>query len=344
MKMQVFALSVGLTWLLIPQVTMAQSKGAADEDSAKAAVRFQQAVELYREGSYEGALAEFRKAYQISPSYRVLYNIAQTQYALHDFVSAHRSLVQYMAEGRGEIPADRRAQVDEMLAKLEERIAELRISTNVTGADIRVDGVSVGTSPLFGLVPVNVGTRTVSAFKIGAPETVRTVTVAGRENVKVELQIDESIVTSAARAPSAVSSSVPLIERTQPQAVSLIKTTQPPVTPGRTGLIVSLSTTAVLGVGTGVFGYLALNAQKDLKNQISTYPNTRDNIENARTRSKNYGYITDALGAATLVSGGVALYFLFSHSGVSPKPKSGIASEPIVVAPTVGGLVLQGSF
>jgi len=31
----------------------------------------------------------------------------------------------------------------------------------------------------------------------------------------------------------------------------------------------------------------------------------------------------------------VALYFLFSHSGVSPKPKSGIASEPIVVAPTV---------
>jgi len=83
---------------------MAQSKGTADEDSAKAAVRFQQAVELYREGSYEGALAEFRKAYQISPSYRVLYNIAQTQYALHDFVSAHRSLVQYMAEGRGEIP------------------------------------------------------------------------------------------------------------------------------------------------------------------------------------------------------------------------------------------------
>jgi hypothetical protein len=344
MKTQVCALFVGLTWLLIPQVTMAQSKGPTDEDSAKAAVRFRQAVELYREGSYEGALAEFRKAYQISPSYRVLYNIAYAQYALHDFVGAHKSLMQYMAEGRGEIPADRRAQVDEMLAKFEERIAQLQISTNMTGVDIRVDGVSVGTSPLPRLVPVNLGTRKVSAFKAGAPEAVRMVTVAGRESVKVELQIDEPIVASEERAPSAVSPSVPLTEGTQLRTVSLIRKTQPPVAPGRTGLIVSLSTTAALAVGTGVFGYLALNAQKDLKDQVNTYPNTKDRIEDARTRSKNYGYVTDALGAATLISGGVALYFALFHSGVSPKPRSGKASEPIVVAPTMGGMVLQGSF
>ena len=344
MKTQVFALSVGLTWLLIPEVTLAQSKGTGDDDTAKAAVRFQQAVELYREGSYEGALAEFRKAYQISPAYRVLYNIAQTQYALHDFVGAYKSLMQYTAEGRGEIPADRRAQVDEMAAKLEERIAQLQILTNVTGADIRVDGVSVGTSPLLGLVPVNVGTRKVSAFKTGAPEAVRTMNVAGKESVKVELQIDESIVTSAARAPSAVPPFAPLIEKTQPRAVSIITTTQPPVTPGRTGLIVSLSTTATFAVGTGVFGYLALNAQKDLKDQVNTYPNTKANIENARSRSKNYGYVADALGAATIISGVVALYFALFHSGVSPKPKSGKVVEAIVVAPTVGGIVFQGSF
>jgi len=345
MKTQALALSVGLTWLLIPHVTMAQSKGTADDDAARAAVRFQQAVELYREGSYEGALAEFHRAYQISPSYRVLYNIAQTQYALHDFVSAHKSFVQYMAEGKGEIATDRRAQVDEILGKIEERIAQLQISTNVFGADIRVDGVSVGTSPLLGLVSVNVGARKVSAFKAGAAEAVRTVTVAGRESVKVELQIDESAVTSAARASSAVSPSASLVEKTQPRlSVSLIKTTQPPVTPGRTGLIVSLSTTAAFAAGTGIFGYLALNAQKNLKDQVATYPNTRDNIENARTRSKNYGYVTDALGAATLVSGGVALYFVLSHRGASSKAKSGIVSEPIVLAPTVGGIVLQGGF
>jgi hypothetical protein len=107
-------------------------------------------------------------------------------------------------------------------------------------------------------------------------------------------------------------------------------------------LIVSLSTTAALAVGTGVFGYLALGAQKDLKDQINTYPNTKATIENARTKSKNLGYVTDAFGAATLVSGGVALYFAITQGGGSPKPKKAVG--PIVLAPTVGGMVVQGGF
>ena len=337
MKIQVFGLSVALTCLLLPQVTMAQAKGGDDADSEKAAVRFQRAVELYREGSYEGALAEFSKAYQVSPSYLVLYNIAQTQYALHDFVGAYKSLLQYMAEGGAEISADRRTQVDEMTVKLVGRIAHLQISTNVAGADIRVDDVSVGTSPLPGPVAVNVGTRKVSASKAGSPEAVRVLTVAGRENVKVEFEIAVPALASTNPAPGAMSPSASL-------PTSLVAKKQAQALPSRAGLIVSLSTTAALAVGTGVFGYLALGAQKDLNDQVKIYPNTRHNIEDARTKSKNYGYLTDALGAATLVSGGVALYFALSHGGDPQKPKSGKADAPIVVSPTVGGMVVEGSF
>jgi len=114
----------------------------------------------------------------------------------------------------------------------------------------------------------------------------------------------------------------------------LIKTTQPPVTPGRTGLMsVSLP--------------LRFSA-RDWRIRLpctqcpegSEEPNQHLSKHQRQHRKCPYQeqelcYITDALGAATLISGGVALYFLFSHSGVSPKPKSGIASEPIVVAPTV---------
>jgi len=314
---------------------MAESPGTENADSAKAAARFQQAVELYREGSYEGALAEFRKAYEVSPSYRVLYNIAQTQYVLHDFVGAYKSLMQYMTEGSGEIPADRRTQVDEMFAKLGERIAHVQISANVAGANIRIDDVSVGNSPLPEAIPVNVGTRKVSAFKAGSPEAIRMVTVAGKERVKVDLQIAEPMGASARLAPRAASPVASL---------SLLTKTQAPAEPSRTGLIVSLSTTATLAVGTGVFGYLALKAQKDLNNQLNTYPNTQSKIEAARTKSKTYGYVTDALGAATLISGGVALYFVLTRSGDSLRPKSRATNQPIVLAPTVGGMVLQGSF
>jgi len=333
MKTQLIALSVAWTWLFIPQATMAQSQSSEDADTAKAAVRFQRAVELYREGSYEGALAEFSKAYQVRPSYPVLYNIAQTQYALHDFVGAYKSLMQYMAEGGSDIATDRRAEVDEMTVKLVGRIAHLQISTNLAGADIRVDDVSVGTSPLPGPVPVNVGSRKVSASKAGSPEAIRVLTVAGRENVKVELVMDSPTVTSVKLSPGAMPPSASLSVKTPLQSG-----------PSRTGLVVSLSATAALAVATGVCGYLALSAQNHLNDQINTYPNTKNNIDNARTKSKNYGYVTDALGAATLISGGAALYFAITHYGNSSAAKSEKANKTIVVSPTVGGMVLEGNF
>jgi len=342
MRTTIIALIVGLTLVHVPRSSTAQSRSADDADSTKAGVRFQQAVDLYREGSYEGALAEFRKAYQTSPSYRVLYNIAQTQYALHDFVGAYKSLIQYMAEGRGEISGDRLVQVDEMSAKLRERIAHLQISASVAGADIRIDDVSVGSSPLPGPVPVNVGKHNITAWKTGLPTASRTLTVAGKETVKVELTLDETSVTSA---------TVAVQERPEggtPSGATITKT-QPTSPPGRTGLVLSLSTTAALAVATGICGYLALGAQQDLKDQVATYPNTKDNIDSARSKSRNWGYITDAFGTATVISGGVALYYALVH-GSDLRAQKSDQQQPdkkersVSLAPTVGGMVLQGKF
>lgn len=338
MRTTIVSLFIGLT-LLAPSA-FAEPR-AQDDDNAKAGARFQQGVDLYREGSFEGALAEFRKAYQLSPSYRVLYNIAQTQFALHDFVGAYKSLIQYMAEGRGEISGERLMQVDDMSAKLRERIAHLQISTNVVGADIRIDDVSVGSSPLPGPIPVNVGKHTITAWRTGLPTASRTLAVAGKETVKVELVIDETSVASATASPERAVAAT--------SAAGTATKAHPASPPGRTGLVVSLSTTAALAIATGVCGYLALGAQQDLKDQVDSYPNTRDNIDNARTKSKNWGYVTDALGAATIVSGGVALYYALTHGTGSQRPKadkqqSEKNTPAISLAPTVGGMVLQGSF
>ncbi len=317
---------LGLATLLGPHVAAANEEANA----AEAAARFQRAVDMYREGGYEGALAEFRKAYQISPSFRVLYNIAQAQYALHDFVGAYKSLVQYMSEGGADIPTDRRLQVDEMFAKLSERIARIQVTTNVAGADIRIDDVSVGTSPLPEAVTVNVGKRKVSASRPGFPEVVRAVTVAGKEILKIELRLEEaSRPVSATNLADAKSS--PFVVVTEPQRA-----------PSRIPLILSLSVAATCAVTTGVLGYLALDAHRKFKDQVSTFPNSSAEIEDARTRSKRYGYLVDGFGAATVVSGGIALYLALTRGGSEAKPAKPI--KEVVLAPTPGGVVLQGMF
>jgi hypothetical protein len=326
MKICSLMLVLGVAVLLGPRMAAANE----ESNAAEAATRFQRGVDMYREGGFEGALAEFRKAHEISPSYRVLYNIAQAQYALHDFVGAYKSLVQYMSEGGSEIQTDRRLQVDEMFAKLSERIARIQVTTNVAGADIRVDDVSIGTSPLPGAVTVNVGTRKVSAFKAGAGEMFRVVTVAGKENLKIDLRLDEPSQPVSA-APAGSTKSSPFVVATEARSV-----------PSRIPLILTTSVALTCAVATGVFGYLALDSQRKFKDQVNTFPNSRSEIEDARSQSKHYAYLADGFGAATAVSGGVALYLLLTHNG--SKSKTDKPSKDVVLSPTPGGVVMQGSF
>src|SRR5450631_2422239 len=126
MKRNVSILAAGLSFLL---ASSALAAGPADASNAteRARANFHHGVKLYNEGSFEAALAEFRRAYQISPNYRLLYNIAQAYFDLHDYVNSLKALKQYVQEGGSEIAADRRIEVSELNQKLEERIANLDI-------------------------------------------------------------------------------------------------------------------------------------------------------------------------------------------------------------------------
>ena len=55
-------------------------------DQAKA--HFKTGTELYDENNFRGALVEFQRAYQLAPSYRVLYNIGQVDMELADYAGA----------------------------------------------------------------------------------------------------------------------------------------------------------------------------------------------------------------------------------------------------------------
>src|SRR5262245_45434901 len=64
-------------------------RGGAEPPSPavdEARARYARATQLWDEGHHEGALVEFRRAYELTHEYRVLYNIAQVCYRLRDYV------------------------------------------------------------------------------------------------------------------------------------------------------------------------------------------------------------------------------------------------------------------
>ncbi|HXU82390.1 MAG TPA: tetratricopeptide repeat protein [Polyangia bacterium] len=288
----------------------------------EARTRFQAGVQLFHEGSFDAALAEFRKAYSLAPSYRVLFNIAQVQFELHDYVEALKTFRQYLQEGGADIPPDRRAQVDGEVQKLERRVSLVEIVVDVDGAEILLDDVPVGTSPMRLPLMVNAGNRRITATKPGRVTTARNLTVAGGDRVTIEMKLPEvAAVRLSDQPPVPASAAVPSA-------------------PSRTKMWVALATTAALGIGAGTFAILTQQAKHDFENQLAAFPTTKENIDQARHKMVVDAAITDGLAGAALLAGGITLYFALSHSGDEPEARQ----ARIQVAPTLGGFSVSGSF
>jgi tetratricopeptide (TPR) repeat protein len=148
---------------------------ANDDPRAAARSHFERGNELAGSGAYEAALAEFRQAYEKSPHFAVLYNMGLCLVALGRPIEAIEAFRKYLAEGRSEVPAARRDEVEAQIATLDSRLAELSVTTDRPGARVLVDGRDVGQTPLAGPVRLGAGKHDVSASVEGAPAASRTV-------------------------------------------------------------------------------------------------------------------------------------------------------------------------
>jgi hypothetical protein len=283
---------------------------------SEASQHFTKGVQLFKEWS-----SEFRRAYQLAPSYRVLYNIAQVNYELHNYVEALKGFRQYMSEGGSEIPKDRQTQVEAEIRKLEGRVGYLEVTANVVGVQVSVDEVPVGTLPLRSPILVNPGVRRVSASKSGYLMTARNVTITGGDHSQVQLEMNEI---------------------TQVRVVREEVKVRAPERP-RTAMWISLAATGALGATSGIFAIMANSAKKDFENELATYPTTKEQIDKARDKASLYGGLADGFAVGAIVAGGATLFFALSH----PSSSSAASAPPpkrIAFAPTLGGVVAVGEF
>jgi PEGA domain-containing protein/tetratricopeptide repeat protein len=170
--------------------------GGDAKAKTEARTHFDRGVQLGHAGDYRQAAAEFRRAYQLAPHYAVLYNLAQVQIALAQPVDAVDTLQRYLTEGGSNVPADRRAEVLATIKQEQAHISMLMVDTNMAGAAIMVDGVSVGRSPLSAPVRVARGKHQVTAELAGYRAVAQT--VAAEDKVRV------AVVLERATAPAAV--------------------------------------------------------------------------------------------------------------------------------------------
>jgi len=292
---------------------------------------FQRGVDLFREGNFQAALAEFQKANQSSPSYRIQYNIGQAHFELHDYVSAVKAYQQYLTEGDKGVPAARRSQVEEAIQKLQARIGTLDIQVKPEGAQVSVDEVVIGISPLTVPVQVNPGSRRVSATKAGFSSATQTVTVAGSDHLAVVL--DLGVPAPAGQGGQAV---VSVDDQAMPTDGKAGAASRKP-------LIIALSATGACAVTAGVFAWLAHQAKSDFDKDLNTFGVTATKVDHDRSTMRRYALISDIASVTTVVAGGLSLYLALSRSSGEEK-RTAESPRKLALLPTLGGVTLLGGW
>ncbi|MEO7094764.1 MAG: PEGA domain-containing protein [Polyangiales bacterium] len=181
----------------------------ADESKAEAKLRFDKALTLFQEKDYPGALAEFRRAYELTGNLVVLYNIGLVHDALGQYVQADAALTEVLDAKPDPLNPEWRARATDARTHARARIGTIElvptlresktdgapalgassIDEALKGAVIELDGVDVGRWPLAAPLRASIGEHVVGLLANGYAPTRKPVSVAGEASSKVALEL-----------------------------------------------------------------------------------------------------------------------------------------------------------
>ena len=299
----------------------------------EASARFDRGREFYEEGDFVAALMEFRRAYELSPNFKLLYNVAQVCYQLQDHPCALQSFIKYLGDGGGAIPDARVTEVQQEIERLKSRVARLVISATVPDAVIAVDDVVVGKVPLGSAVVVSAGRHRVAASLKGYLPASEVVGVASMELRRLTLELTP-LVDDGPRPPRAAADerAQPLVETRAPE--------QPVVRYNRPSPWFWLFPLALAGGGITMGTWANREAQS-----LATWrlrPETPQSELDARSANvKKYALISDVLDGAAVVSAVVlAVLSIFPQTQVvAQAPRSALRFDL-----GAGGVCVSGQF
>jgi hypothetical protein len=170
-------------------VSAGRTEAAAPSDREQARDKVAEGVRLLSAHDYARALARFDEAYVLYSSPKLHYNRGLALEGLGRQADAFVAFSRFVDETKDPSPEHLKHARSE-IERLKGLIGFLDVSTGRAGAEIRLDGIRVGVSPLAAPVPTEPGIHevTVRAPEFG-PDTVKQVTLNPGERVSVKAEL-----------------------------------------------------------------------------------------------------------------------------------------------------------
>jgi hypothetical protein len=176
-------------WLFVvatghPLVAKAQSA------SSDPGALLSEGVALRREGRHEEALPVLRRALEAARTGRALSELGYVERSLGLWLDAETHLSEALTFTDERWIRHHRHEVREALEQVRASIGRLRVSANVEGAEVRVNGVLVGRTPLREPMRLGVGRVTVELRLPGYRTATREVSIDASEEAEAHLFLE----------------------------------------------------------------------------------------------------------------------------------------------------------
>lgn len=328
----------------------------AMEASAQIAGDSQRADDLFRKGRvaiqhnrFPDALEALTEAWALKHTYDIAGLLGQSELEL----GRHRDSAEHLAFCLRNFPAKEpraaRRRIEELLNRAKQQVAEVKISIDPPGAEVAVDGNSVGRSPVELPVFLVPGEHRISAELSGYTAASRTVSVAAGRSESVSLEL----VKQTSNASVLPSRDLDGNHSGHEQRTGSKN--------GQNGNEHSSAIPAYVAAGVGVvglaagIGFLVAAGAKSSKrdDRIDALPGNEQcgggtpfakecaeirSLDDDAKRLRVFGYT----GLGVAVAGGITAVLLWPSRG--PKRRSRALSLSPRFAASAGGLVVHGAF
>ena len=113
--------------LLLAALVSFQAGAAESGSSSSPEALFEKGTSLFQKGDYAAAARAFREANEVRPTWRLHYNIGQSEAAAKHHGRALEAFEAYLSEGGDDVPADRREEVIREIEQLRKMVGMLDI-------------------------------------------------------------------------------------------------------------------------------------------------------------------------------------------------------------------------
>lgn len=287
---------------------------------------------------YEEAFREFRRAYELSPSWKILGNLGIAALRLERDGEAIDAFRKYLTEGGAAVDGAERTQFERDLATLESSVVRVKFTISPAGAQLIDTRMPPTGSPITTRYSASNGTLDIG---IRAGHHKFTVRREGYEDAvwEVDLEPRQHVAHTFELKQPTTHSAPPPVAVAGPATPMVADEPSRPVPPS---VYVGLAATGALAIGGGVVAVMAKGKHSDFEklNENLRSEDDRSEAEDLRDSGRTLNLVADALFGGALVAGGVTAVLYFTRPKAS---QTSFRVEPLV-AKNGGGVFVAGAF